>query len=123
MFDKVNFKICLLEAAKGALTAIAGAAVAITAITVAFPISTDLKTNEITLTFETQDFKVTGEFVGFQQNAYIVITEMGELYIPASFVTCEGFSCLKFSVHANASKLPELRSLSALEQQLDSEWL
>jgi len=53
-----------------------------------------LSASEITLTIKDQDVQIIGEFVGFQQDAYVVRTADGELFVPAGLVDCEGVDCL-----------------------------
>ncbi|WP_342076130.1 hypothetical protein [Yoonia sp. SS1-5] len=50
--------------------------------------------SEISLTLKEQDITISGEFAGFQQDAYVLTTSAGELYVPAQYVTCEGEDCL-----------------------------
>lgn len=49
---------------------------------------------EIALTFETNGVTISGEFAGFQDDAYILITTAGPLHVPANLATCEGDDCL-----------------------------
>lgn len=50
--------------------------------------------NDITLTSEEHGVTIAGEYAGFRENAYVVITEAGTLHVPAILVTCEGLDCL-----------------------------
>lgn len=50
--------------------------------------------NEIALTFHDGTVTIRGEFMGFNNNAYLVKTKAGEINIPASYVTCEGVDCI-----------------------------
>ncbi len=52
--------------------------------------------DEVILTLKDQDVTIRGEFAGFQQNAYVVATENGDLYVPAKYVDCQGDDCLIF---------------------------
>jgi hypothetical protein len=52
--------------------------------------------DEVVLTLKNQDVTIRGEFAGFQQNAYVVTTENGDLHVPAKYVDCEGDDCLIF---------------------------
>jgi len=49
---------------------------------------------EIALTFETHGVTISGEFAGFQDDAYILITTAGPLHVPANLATCEGEDCV-----------------------------
>ncbi len=83
---------------KGKISAVAGAAFAFTVVAVAavsVPVPTGVNTSRIALTFEKQGVTLVGDFAGLRQNAYIIITEMGELHVPASYVTCKGASCFE----------------------------
>ncbi|PUB18912.1 hypothetical protein DFP92_101503 [Yoonia sediminilitoris] len=50
--------------------------------------------DEIVLTLKDRDVSITGEFAGFQQNAYLIATKCELLNVPAKFVDCEGDSCV-----------------------------
>lgn len=50
--------------------------------------------SEIVLTIKDQDVQIVGEFAGFQQNAYVVRTDDGDLHVPAGLVDCAGDDCL-----------------------------
>ena len=58
------------------------------AANIAFPGA--LQAEQITLNFEWHGFTISGEFAGIMQNAYVVHTDLGELYVPFKMVTCEG---------------------------------
>ncbi len=49
--------------------------------------------NEITLVFTNHDLTVAGEFVGFQDDAYIIIKDDQEMHVPAILVQCQGAAC------------------------------
>ncbi len=49
--------------------------------------------NEITLVFTNHDLTIVGEYVGFQDEAYIIIKDETEMHIPAILVNCEGDAC------------------------------
>ncbi len=78
MINKVNGKI---------------GAIALAAM--AFIAPTGASATEISLTFEDQNVTLVGEFAGFQKEAYIIVTDMGTLFVPAHYVTCEGEACFE----------------------------
>lgn len=49
----------------------------------------------ISLTFEAHGFTISGEFVGYFEDGYVLMTENGEVHVPAAMVTCEGPACLE----------------------------
>ena len=51
---------------------------------------------EIALTFEQHGVTISGEFAGFQDDAYVLITTAGRLHVPANLATCEGDDCVVF---------------------------
>lgn len=51
--------------------------------------------DQITLTFESNNVTLTGEFAGFKNLAYTIITDLGEINVPAGLVTCEGADCME----------------------------
>ncbi len=51
---------------------------------------------EVTLRSTDGTINVTGDFVDFQDDTYIIRTALGELRIAASSMTCEGASCPSF---------------------------
>lgn len=53
--------------------------------------------DEIVLTSLEQEFSIRGKFVGFQQEAYVIIHDGKELRVSAKSVTCEGVDCLFFT--------------------------
>ena len=61
------------------------------AVALAFP--TSVSADQIALTFEVQGFTLTGEFLEFAEDNYIVITENGAVHVPAAMVSCEGNDC------------------------------
>ena len=67
-----------------------------TTATAAFLIAatTGVAASEVRLTLKNQDFVIVGDFAGFQQDAYVVATQSGNLHVPAKFVDCEGDDCL-----------------------------
>ena len=50
--------------------------------------------DQIALTFEQHGMTIAGDYVGFQDNAYVIITTAGTIYVPAILVSCEGVDCL-----------------------------
>ncbi|KJZ19884.1 hypothetical protein [Loktanella sp. S4079] len=60
----------------------------------AFAFPTFSSAGEIALTFESHGVTISGEFAGFQDDAYILITTAGPLHVPANLATCEGEDCL-----------------------------
>ena len=58
---------------------------------------------QIALTFEEHDFTLVGEFAGYADNAYIVVTENGEIHVPAAMVSCAGTDCATASRQAAES--------------------
>lgn len=50
--------------------------------------------DEIALTFKTHGVTIAGEYAGFRDNAYMVITTAGVIHVPANLVTCKGEDCL-----------------------------
>ena len=50
--------------------------------------------NEMALTLKDNGITISGEFVGFEENAYIIATSAGEVYVPSKYVTCEGADCV-----------------------------
>ncbi len=65
--------------------------------TLALMVPSNASAGEITLTFEKHDLTVSGEFAGFEENAYIIKTENGDLHVPIEMVTCEGTNCFEFA--------------------------
>lgn len=51
---------------------------------------------EVTLSSSDGTVNMTGEFIDFQDNAYIILTALGELRVAASRVSCSGTSCPSF---------------------------
>ncbi|WP_394178882.1 substrate-binding domain-containing protein [Yoonia maritima] len=51
---------------------------------------------EVTLSSGDGTVNMTGEFIDFQDNAYIIATALGELRVAASRVSCSGASCPTF---------------------------
>jgi len=49
----------------------------------------------ITLTFEAHGFTVSGEFLEYSQDGYVLLTENGTLRVPAAMVSCEGAACVE----------------------------
>lgn len=50
---------------------------------------------EIALTFSDHDLTISGEFVAFEDDSFVLMTNMGEITVPAMLVTCEGADCYK----------------------------
>jgi hypothetical protein len=61
----------------------------------AFATPTILSAGNVALTFKSHDLVISGAFAGFAQDAYVIETYMGLLYVPAELVTCEGDSCIQ----------------------------
>ncbi|MDP5085659.1 MAG: hypothetical protein NWQ23_09580 [Yoonia sp.] len=49
--------------------------------------------SEIALTFADHDLTISGDFAGFEDNQYVVITDIGAIHVPAAMVTCAGADC------------------------------
>jgi len=47
---------------------------------------------------------LTGEFAGFQDDAYVVIKDGVRLHVPATQLTCVGDDCLLFEPVSDAAK-------------------
>ena len=56
---------------------------------------------EIALTLVSNDITISGEFLGFKDEAYIIRTSKGELHVPAIYVSCEGVDCVTVLTDAN----------------------
>lgn len=50
--------------------------------------------DQIALTFEQHGLTIAGEYVDFQDNAYVITTTAGTIHVPAGLVSCEGVDCL-----------------------------
>lgn len=50
--------------------------------------------SDIALTFEKHGVTIAGDFAGFTENAYVIVTTVGILHVPANLVTCVGSDCL-----------------------------
>ncbi|MEL6682599.1 MAG: hypothetical protein AAFQ09_08125 [Pseudomonadota bacterium] len=57
--------------------------------------TSQLAASDMALTFDEQNVTISGQFAGFRQNAYVLLTEAGMLFVPANLVTCEGDDCLE----------------------------
>lgn len=64
----------------------------------AMALPTNAFADEVTLKSADGTVNLTGEFVAFEDNSYIVRTPLGDLRIAASRVTCEGDACPTFEV-------------------------
>lgn len=53
-----------------------------------------LSAGEITLTSLDQTVRFHGEFVGFEDNTYIITISGTEMRLPADRLTCEGADCI-----------------------------
>lgn len=51
--------------------------------------------NDIALTFEGNGMVIAGEYAGFSEGAYIIVTSAGILHVPANLVTCAGADCIE----------------------------
>ena len=49
----------------------------------------------VVLTLRDNSIAFSGSFIGFDQDAYIIATENGELYVPAQHVNCSGSACIE----------------------------
>jgi hypothetical protein len=49
---------------------------------------------QISLTLKAQNFTIVGEYLGFTEGTYMVMTATGELHVPAAIVSCEGAACV-----------------------------
>lgn len=58
-------------------------------------IPTSVSAGEIALTLKEQGITLVGDFGGFQADTYILLTQAGTIYVPASLVTCEGDDCFE----------------------------
>ena len=63
---------------------------------VVFP--TNVLAEDVTLKSADGTVNLTGEFLAFEDNSYMVRTPLGDLRIAASRVTCEGAACPVFEV-------------------------
>lgn len=68
------------------------------AIAGAMAVPTLAMSGEVTLKAPDGTVKMVGEFVSFEDNAFIVRTGLGELRVAADSVTCEGDSCPVFDM-------------------------
>lgn len=66
------------------------------ASSVVFP--TNVMAEDVTLKSADGTVNLTGEFLAFEDNSYMVRTPLGDLRIAASRVTCEGSACPVFEV-------------------------
>ena len=51
--------------------------------------------NEMALTFEEQGVTIAGQYAGFRENAYVLVTTAGTLHVPANLVKCQGVDCVE----------------------------
>lgn len=57
--------------------------------------------DEITVTFALNGLTLTGEFVGFEDNEYIIDTTVGTVNVAADLVSlCEGIDCISAAAAA-----------------------
>ncbi|MEO1640490.1 MAG: hypothetical protein AAFU41_14715 [Pseudomonadota bacterium] len=54
--------------------------------------------DEVTLDFIANDLTISGELINMDDEGYTLITEMGEVHVPAAMVTCEGDACTQVAV-------------------------
>ena len=67
-------------------------------IATAVAIPTNVMAEDVTLKSADGTVNLTGEFIAFEDNSYMVRTPLGDLRIAASRVTCEGAACPVFEV-------------------------
>lgn len=67
-------------------------------ITAGAVIPTNVLAEDVTLKSADGTVNLTGEFIAFEDNSYLVRTPLGDLRIAASRVTCEGAACPVFEV-------------------------
>jgi hypothetical protein len=84
------------------MTKVSGKLGGLIAILVAMGMPTTGNANEIVLTFAEQGFTIVGQFHDFVDNSYLILTEYGEVSVPAAMVTCEGPDCVE-ALEANAA--------------------
>ena len=77
MFKNVNGTICSIIVAAAAAT-----------------LPSSVSANDIALTLKDHALTVVGDYVGFENNAYIINTVHGEMTIPAGMATCVGDACI-----------------------------
>ena len=58
--------------------------------------------DEVTLEFIANELTITGELVTMDDEGYLMITEMGEIHVPAEMVTCTGEACAPFVVASDS---------------------
>ena len=56
-------------------------------------IPTSVSAGEIALTLKAQGITLIGDFGGFEDETYLLVTQAGTIYVPAALVTCEGDDC------------------------------
>jgi hypothetical protein len=76
------------------LNKISGKISAITLSALATVTPSFVSAESIALTFEKHGVTIAGDYAGFRENAYVIITTAGILHVPAVLVTCEGVNCL-----------------------------
>lgn len=63
---------------------------------------------EITLTSADETVRIRGEFVGFQEQAYVIRYRSFELVVPAANMRCDGDDCPRFGPKPqDIASLPE----------------
>lgn len=67
-------------------------------VVVAAALPTNVMADDVTLKSADGTVNLTGEFLAFEDNSYMVRTPLGDLRIAASRVTCEGEACPVFEV-------------------------
>ncbi len=55
--------------------------------------ATSASADEMVLNFKDSDLTVTGEFMTYENEGYVLETVIGRMHIPAAMVTCEGNDC------------------------------
>ena len=58
-------------------------------------IPTSVSAGEIALTLKAQGITLIGQFGGFENDTYLLVTEAGTIFVPAALVTCEGSDCFE----------------------------
>ncbi|SFS13600.1 hypothetical protein [Yoonia litorea] len=71
-----------------------GYVTAFTAIMAASAMPTSVSAGEIALTLKAQELTLVGEFAGYVDNVYVLITSTGTIYVPADLAICAGEGCI-----------------------------
>lgn len=54
---------------------------------------TSVSADEVALTFLDHELTLVGEFMGFENGAYVIVSDNGVIHVPATLVTCLGPDC------------------------------